>query len=60
MTTDPSDLLSVADVAALAGVAPATIRAYAHRGQMPAPAGRIGRAPYWQAATIWAWLESRP
>lgn len=60
MTTDPSDLWSVADVATLAGVTAGTIRGYVSRGQMPAPAGRIGRAPYWDAATIRPWLATRP
>ncbi len=37
------------------GVTPATVRAYAARGQMPPPDGRIGRSDWWLPATIQAW-----
>jgi hypothetical protein len=42
-------------------VKPATVRAYAARGQMPAPDGRDERGwPWWLPATIRTWQASRP
>jgi len=46
---------TVADVAAHLNVAPSTVRAYAARGQMPAPDGRLGRTPWWWPDTIKTW-----
>lgn len=37
------------------GVSPSTIRAYAARGQMPQPDGRIGNSDWWLPETIKAW-----
>lgn len=51
--------LTTEDVAAALNVAPATIRAYNARGQMPPPSGRIGRTPYWHPDDIEPWLEQR-
>lgn len=51
---------AVSDVAAHIGVSPATVRAYLARGQMPAPDGRLGRAPWWKPATITEWHQGRP
>lgn len=31
------------------------VSAYLARGRMPAPDGRLGRTPWWWAATIKAW-----
>ena len=56
----PSELLTVADVAALLGVKPATVRQYAHRDDMPPPDEHIGRTPVWSRATIDGWLAGRP
>ncbi len=47
------------DVAAHLGVSASTVRAYASRGQMPPPDGRIGRTPWWWADRIWEWSTSR-
>lgn len=49
---DQADRWTVADVAGHLGVAPATVRAYLARGQMPAPDGRLGRTPWWAPDTI--------
>lgn len=54
-----SHSLTTEDVAAALNVAPATIRAYNARGQMPAPTGRIGRTPYWHPDDIEPWLSER-
>lgn len=47
----------VADVAAHLGVRPGTVRAYVARGQMPPPDGRLGRTPWWWAASIQEWTR---
>lgn len=57
---NPDDLLDTGDVAALVGVKPATIRQYAHRGDMPKPDRIIGRSPAWRRSTIQRWLDTRP
>jgi predicted DNA-binding transcriptional regulator AlpA len=54
-----SDLLTTADVAALAGVKPKTLRTYVLRGSIPAP-GRIGRTLVWPPDVIERWLAGRP
>lgn len=51
--------LTIADVAQAAGVSHSTLRSYLAREQMPAPTGRLGRTPYWDAATIQPWLDAR-
>jgi hypothetical protein len=52
-------LWSVEMIATATGTAPATIRAYNSRGQMPPPTGHIGRSPYWAAHVIGPWIDSR-
>jgi DNA-binding transcriptional MerR regulator len=47
------------DVARAVDVQPSTIRAYHSRGQMPAPTGRLGEKPYWDAEDIEPWIEDR-
>jgi predicted DNA-binding transcriptional regulator AlpA len=54
------ELLDVAQIADIVGVKPATIRQYAHRGDMPKPDRRFGRSPAWRRSTIARWLEDRP
>lgn len=50
------DRLYLVDVAAHYGVAPATVRAYRSRGQIPAPDSLEGaRNPWWHRATITGW-----
>jgi len=55
-----SRLLSIADVARLAGVTPATITAYLSRRQMPPPVARLGHTPVWSRPVIAEWLATRP
>lgn len=54
--------LGVAEVAAVAGAKPATVRAYDARGLMPAstPCPCCGHGPTWPAGTISTWLDTRP
>lgn len=48
--------LTASAAARLAGIQPATFRAYVSRGQAPEPDGHIdGRTPYWLRATIEQW-----
>lgn len=54
------DQLTTADVAALLGVTPATVRSYAARGDMPPPDGHLGRTPWWKPRTIEQWRKQRP
>lgn len=54
------DLLTTLDVARLAGVTPATVRRYTHRGSLPKPDRHIGRTPVWERATVDRWLAERP
>lgn len=54
--------LSVAQAAALAGIRPATFRAYVTRGSAPTPDGHeeVSGTPWWFETTIVEWVESRP
>lgn len=55
------DLLDIAGVAELLGVAPATVRGYRSRGLLPEPDGPyIGGSPAWRRSTIERWRNSRP
>jgi hypothetical protein len=47
-------------VAALAGIAPASVRRYRLRGTFPEPDGYVGRTPWWRRRTILGWLAIRP
>lgn len=47
--------MAVQDVAEAWDVQPGTVRAYAARGQMPTPDGRVGRSPWWHRTTITGW-----
>jgi predicted DNA-binding transcriptional regulator AlpA len=55
----PTDTLTTEQVAARVGVKPDTISAYKARHQMPAPAGYLGRTPYWDRAAIDKWAAER-
>ena len=55
-----SRLLGVADVAAIAGVTPATITAYLARRRMPPPVTRFANSPVWSRPVIHHWLATRP
>jgi hypothetical protein len=54
--------LSVTAAAEMAGIRPATWRAYVNRGAAPAPDGReeISSTPWWYAETVLDWMASRP
>lgn len=52
--------LSLAEAAALAGVAPKTFSGYVARGQAPAPTRYVVRTPLWDEATVREWIRSRP
>lgn len=54
-----STQLTTADVAAALGVAASTVRAYNARQQMPAPTGRLGRTPWWDADELEPWIEQQ-
>ena len=58
-TLHPWKLIGPDGVAALLGVAEATVRAYLARGQMPDPLVRIGRTPVWSIDQIEAWQTTR-
>lgn len=53
-------MMTTADVAAMLGVTPATVRSYSARGVMPAPDGHLGRTPWWERSTIETWATNRP
>jgi predicted DNA-binding transcriptional regulator AlpA len=55
----PTDTLTTEQVATLAGIQASTVRAYHSRHQMPAPAGYLGRTPYWDRAAIDKWAAER-
>jgi predicted DNA-binding transcriptional regulator AlpA len=55
-----ADQLTTAEVAALAGIAPASVRRYRLRGTFPEPDGYVGRTPWWRRRTIMRWLAVRP
>jgi hypothetical protein len=53
-------LLSIADIAALAGVTRQTISTYAARGLFPEPQYRVGGSPVWSAPVVHHWFATRP
>jgi hypothetical protein len=59
MAADSLDVMGVAEVAALIGVAPKTVGAYLARGQMPAPDVKLACGPIWARETIEAWTAKR-
>ena len=50
-----SDLLGVAQVASLLGIADSTWRAYVARGQAPRPIYYLGAAPAWTREQLEEW-----
>jgi predicted DNA-binding transcriptional regulator AlpA len=71
MSTETTDLLTLAEIAPLLGVTFKSATAYHHTAQrnrreskpratdMPAPDHLFGRTPVWDRATILAWMEAR-
>lgn len=55
----PAHLLGVDEVAAVAGIAPVTVRAYLHRRQMPPPVARIAGSPVWSRPVVERWASTR-
>ena len=53
-------VLTIGDVAELAGVSPATITAYRRRGGFPEPQAVLARTPVWSRPVVEHWLASRP
>lgn len=51
--------LAIADMAALAGISPATCRSYRSRGLLPEPDVMVGQSPGWTQATADRWATSR-
>jgi CRISPR-associated protein Csx17 len=58
----PEEMLTTAQAADRAGIAPRTWSAYVARGQAPAPDERDPRTgrPLWLPSTVETWLETRP
>ena len=52
-------LLTGEDVAGMVGCKVATLDAYLSRGQMPSPAGLVGRTRLWPEPTVRQWLATR-
>lgn len=60
MSTDPGELLTIPQVAAMAGIKPDTLSSYVSRGQdAPAPVLRIGGRVLWRRADAEAWVRVR-
>lgn len=55
-----NQLLGLEDIAALYEVPVGTAYSWKHRGQLPAPAGMIGKRPFWQEAQFETWTPPRP
>jgi predicted DNA-binding transcriptional regulator AlpA len=53
-------MLTVGDVARLAGVSKATIDRYRSRGALPPPQAIRGRTPLWARPIVARWLSTRP
>lgn len=52
--------VDLAGVAAMCGLTYRTVLVYRHQGLLPEPDGYVARSPWWHAASIRAWNESRP
>jgi hypothetical protein len=53
-------MLTVNDIAELAGVSKATIDSYRYRGYLPEPQATRGRTPLWARPIVQRWLDTRP
>lgn len=54
-----ADQLTTEEVAALAGIRPASVRRYRARGTFPDPDGYVGRTPWWRRRTVERWQAAR-
>lgn len=53
-------MLTVNEIAELAGVSKATIDSYRYRGYLPEPQTTRGRTPLWARPIVQRWLTTRP
>jgi hypothetical protein len=53
-------MLTVGDIAEMAGVSKATIDSYRYRGYLPEPQVTRGRTPLWSRPVVARWLTTRP
>lgn len=60
MTDTTTDLLTINDLAVLAGVKRRSIDQYLIRGVCPKPDGYVGRTPWWSKETAERWIAERP
>lgn len=54
-----AQLLTVADVAAVAGLSPTSVPTFAARGALPPPTVRVAGSPLWSAPVLGVWLANR-
>lgn len=61
MNASDDPLISMREIAEIAGVTPDTVRSYRRQGRLPPPdEDSIQDRPRWRRSTIDAWMESRP
>jgi predicted DNA-binding transcriptional regulator AlpA len=60
MMDTTTDLLTIDDMARLAGVKRRSIDQYRTRGTIPEPDGYVGRTPWWSRDTAVRWIAERP
>ena len=53
------ELVSVAEIAALAGIPANTVAQWHRRGKLPAPAAQLAIGPIWTKSEIKTWLGKR-
>lgn len=53
-------MMTVSDIAEVAGVSKATVDSYRYRGYLPAPQIIRGRTPLWARPIVHHWLRTRP
>lgn len=55
----PMAMLTVRDIAELAGISKATVDSYRYRGSLPEPQVVRGRTPLWSRPVVQRWLDAR-
>lgn len=55
----PDELLSMQDIADMAGISLGLVRWHKWAGHLPDPDRYVGRSPAWRWATIRGWVEAR-